>query len=169
MMAAFIRQYYERHPFIPDELLVSIDPADAELTAILIDLTVLNLFDEYWGLVSIESFTISALAAILLQVLLQATLALEHRVALFFKSKSGGVAKFLRFFCAWLILFGSKFVMLGAIDLAFGDEVAFTGPGHGVLAFIVVIVVMLAAEELAVRIYRRLAHDAPSVDEKGAM
>ena len=33
MMAAFIRQYYERHPFIPDELLVSIDAADAELTA----------------------------------------------------------------------------------------------------------------------------------------
>ena len=33
MMTAFIRQYYERHPFIPDELLVSIDPADAELTA----------------------------------------------------------------------------------------------------------------------------------------
>ncbi|MGD9322651.1 MAG: excinuclease ABC subunit UvrC [Desulfobacterales bacterium] len=33
MMSAFIRQYYERHPFIPDELLVSIDPADAELTA----------------------------------------------------------------------------------------------------------------------------------------
>ena len=33
MMAAFIRQYYERHPFIPDELLVSIDLADAELTA----------------------------------------------------------------------------------------------------------------------------------------
>ena len=33
MVAAFIRQYYERHPFIPDELLVSIDPADAELTA----------------------------------------------------------------------------------------------------------------------------------------
>ena len=33
IIAAFIRQYYERHPFIPDELLVSIDPADAELTA----------------------------------------------------------------------------------------------------------------------------------------
>ena len=33
MMTAFIRQYYERHPFIPDELLVSIDAADAELTA----------------------------------------------------------------------------------------------------------------------------------------
>ena len=128
------------------------------LTAILIDLTVLNLFDEYWGLVSIESFTISALAAILLQVLLQATLALEHRVALFFKSKSGGVAKFLRFFCAWLILFGSKFVMLGAIDFAFGDDVLFAGPAHGVVSFIVVVMVMLAAEEITVRIYRRLGN-----------
>ncbi len=32
MIAAFIRQYYERHAFIPDELLVSSDPADADLT-----------------------------------------------------------------------------------------------------------------------------------------
>jgi excinuclease ABC subunit C len=31
MLAAFIRQYYERHFFIPDELLVSIDTADVEL------------------------------------------------------------------------------------------------------------------------------------------
>jgi hypothetical protein len=130
------------------------------LTATLIDLTVLNLFDEYWALVSVESFTVSVLAAILLQVLLKATLALEHRVARYFKSKSGGVATFLRLFCAWLILFGSKFVMLGAIDFAFGDEVAFAGPAHGVVAFIAVVAVMLAAEELAVRIYRRLAERA---------
>lgn len=33
MMAAFIRQYSERHPSAVDELLVSIDPADAELIA----------------------------------------------------------------------------------------------------------------------------------------
>ena len=33
MMAAFIRQFYERHPSVPRELLVSVDPADAELTA----------------------------------------------------------------------------------------------------------------------------------------
>jgi hypothetical protein len=130
------------------------------LMAILIDLTVLNLVDEYWGLVTIGSFTVSALAAVLLQVLLQATLALEHRVAAFFKSKSGGLAKFMRFFSAWLILFGSKFVMLGVLDLAFGDDMLFTGPLHGVVSFIVVIVAMLAAEELAVRIYRRLGNPA---------
>ncbi len=129
------------------------------LTAILIDLTVLNLFDEYWQLVTVESFTISALVAVLLQALLRATLALEHRVGLYFNSRSGGVARFLRFFCAWLILFVSKFVILGAIDFAFGDEVRFDGPAHGVVAFIAVVTAMLAAEELAVRIYRRLGRE----------
>ena len=124
------------------------------LLATLIDLTVLNVFDEYWRLVSIGSFTTSILAAVLLQVLLKATLALEHKVAGYFSSRSGAMAKFLRFFTAWLILFGSKFVMLGAIDFAFGDDVAFTGPLHGVVAFIVVVVVMLVAEEMAVRLYR---------------
>jgi excinuclease ABC subunit C len=33
MMAAFIRQYYERHPSVPDELLVSMDLEDGELIA----------------------------------------------------------------------------------------------------------------------------------------
>ena len=127
------------------------------LTAILIDLTVLNLFDEYWKHVAIDSFTVSILAAVLLQLLLKMTLALEHRVAVYFDAKSGGFARFMRYLSAWLILFGSKFVMLGAIDLAFGDEVLFSGPLHGVVAFIVVVVAMLAAEELTVRLTRRLA------------
>jgi len=130
------------------------------LVAVLIDLAVLNLFDEFWELVTVEPFSVSVLAAILLQVLLKATLVLEHRVAGYFNKKSGGFARFMRFFTAWLILFGSKFVMLGAIDFAFGDDVLFTGPLHGVVAFIVVVMVMLAAEEVAVRIYRRLGKNA---------
>ena len=130
------------------------------LVAVLIDLTVLNLFDEFWELVTIGPFSVSVLAAILLQVLLKATLVLEHKVAGCFNAKSGGFARFMRFFTAWLILFGSKFVMLGAIDFAFGDDVLFMGPLHGVIAFIVVVMVMLAAEEVALRIYRRLGKNA---------
>jgi hypothetical protein len=130
------------------------------LVAILIDLTVLNLFDEFWELVTVAPFSVSVLAAILLQVLLKATLVLEHKVAGYFNAKSGGFARFMRFFTAWLILFGSKFVMLGAIDFAFGDDVLFMGPLHGVIAFIVVVMVMLAAEEVALRIYRRLGKNA---------
>lgn len=126
-------------------------------TAILIDLVVLNLFVEYWDKVVIDSFTISLLAAVLLQVLLKLTLVLEHKVADFFKARSGAMAKFMRYFTAWLILFLSKFVILEAIDLAFGDEVQFLGAFHGIVAFIAVVMVMLAAEEAIVRFYRRLA------------
>jgi hypothetical protein len=124
------------------------------LLATLVDLTVLNLFDEYWDRVTIDSFSISILAAVLLQVLLKATIALEHRVAARFDAHQGAMARVLRFFTAWLILFGSKFVMLGAINLAFGDAVRFSGALHGAVAFIVVVITMLVAEELMVRLYR---------------
>lgn len=125
-------------------------------TAVLVDLVVLNLFVEYWSSVTIDSFTVSLFVAVVLQVLLKATLALEHRLADYFKSKQGGFAKFMRFFSAWLVLFGSKFIILGAIDLLFGDSVVFAGPLHGLIALIVVLFAMLAAEEFVERIYRRL-------------
>ena len=126
-------------------------------TAILIDLVVLNLFVEYSKHVTIDSFTISLLAALLLQVLLKLTIAVEHQVAAYFDAKQGGFARFMRFFSAWAVLFGSKFVILEAIDLAFGETVAFTGPIHGLVVLIVVLVTMILAEEIIVRIYRRLA------------
>jgi hypothetical protein len=126
------------------------------LLAVLIDLLVLNLFVEHWQHVVVDSFSVSLLVAILLQILLRLTLAVEGRVATVFAGRSGGAWKAARYFSAWLVLFGSKFLMLGAVDLLFGDAVAFSGPLHGVVAFIAVVVVMLLAEELAVRIYRRL-------------
>ena len=125
-------------------------------TAILIDLVVLNLFVEYSEKVAIDSFTTSLLAAVLLQVLLKLTIGVEHRVAAFFKARPGGLMTFLRYFSAWLVLFGSKFVILEAISLAFGDQVRFDGMFHGIVTLIVVIVAMLIAEEAIVRLYRKL-------------
>jgi hypothetical protein len=126
-------------------------------TAILIDLLVLNLFVEYSNNVTIDSFTMSLFAALVLQILLKLTLAVEHRVAVYFKEKEpSGLNTFLRFFFAWLVLFGSKFVILEALSLLFGDNVRFDGIFHGLLTLIVVVVVMLVAEEIIVRIYRRL-------------
>jgi hypothetical protein len=130
------------------------------LLAILIDLVVLNLFDEYSANVEIESFTTLLFAAILLQILLKLTLNLEHRVAGYFKTKPGRQWKVARFFAAWLILFGSKFVILEAIDMAFGDSVKFYGMLNGVLTLIVVLIVMVLAEEVVARIYRKLAAPA---------
>jgi len=125
-------------------------------TAVLVDLAVLNLFDEYWHLVQIESFTISLFTAVVLQVLLQATLVVEHRIADYFKAQSGTAAKVKRIFASWFVLFASKFVILEAINLAFGDEVVFAGPAHGVVAFIAVVVVMVVAEQVVIRVYRAL-------------
>lgn len=126
-------------------------------TAILIDLVVLNLFEEYWHMVTIDSFTISLLAAVLLQVLLKLTIAVEHRVGAFFKGRPGKFMIFLRFFFAWLVLFGSKFVILEALSMAFGKSVSFSGPLHGLVALIAVVMTMLVAEEVVVRLVRRLA------------
>jgi hypothetical protein len=126
-------------------------------TGVLIDLVVLCLFDEYSDKVWVSSFTIALLAAVLLQILLKVTIAIEHRVASYFNSKSGGFMKFMRFFCAWLVLFGSKFVILEALSFAFGENVKFEGVLHGIVWLIIVVVVMLLAEELMVRIYRKLA------------
>ena len=124
--------------------------------AVLVDLTVLNLFDEHWDLVSIESFTISLATAVLLQVLLKLTIAAEHRIASHFKRKPGTAPKVYRALSTWLILAGSKFVMLEAVDLVFGDRVEFLGPFHGLVAFVCVIIALILAEVLIGKIYRAL-------------
>ena len=123
----------------------------------LVDLVVLGLFDQYSDKVYVASFSTMVLASIVLQFLLKGTIAVEHWVASHFKGKAGGWWKALRFFCAWLVLFGSKFVILEALDIAFGDSVNFEGVFHGIVWLIIVVVTMVIVEELVVRFYRKLA------------
>ena len=125
-------------------------------TATLVNLVVLGLFAEYWEYVSVSSFTVSLFAAVLLQILLKATIAVEHRVAAYFSARPGGFARFMRYFCAYLVLFGSKFVILEVLSFAFGDNLRFGGPFHGLVSLIVVVVVMLLVEAAIVMFYRRL-------------
>jgi hypothetical protein len=126
-------------------------------TGVLIDLTLLNLFAEYWSDVKVSSFTVSLLAAILLQLLLKLTIWVEHHVAGYFNARTGGFMKFMRYFGAWLVLFGSKFVILEALSIVFQGRVHFEGPFHGIIALIVVAIAMVVVEEVIVRIYRALA------------
>lgn len=124
---------------------------------VLIDLVVLNLFNQYWDLVFIETFSISLMAALLLQILLQVTIVVEHRIASFFKGRPGTRSKILRGLSTWGILFGSKLVILEAINIFFGDSVLFSGPIHGLVAFIIVVIAIIIAEQLFLWIYRKLA------------
>ena len=127
--------------------------------AILIDLTVLNLFNQYWDYVVIENFTISLFAAILLQALLQVTILVEHKVSERFKGREGLKPKIQRGLATWGILFGSKFAILEAIDFTFGDSVQFLGPVHGLAAFFGVIIAIIVAEQLIAAIHRRLGSE----------
>jgi len=123
-----------------------------------VDLVVLLLFAQYWEHVHVSSFTVALLAAVLLQILLKLTIVAEHKVAAFFNARPGGFNKFMRYFGAWVVLFGSKFVILEAVALAFGDRLRFGGWFHGIVALIVVVVVMLTAEAAIVWFYRRLGN-----------
>jgi hypothetical protein len=126
-------------------------------TGFLIDLVVLNLFAEYSSNVNVDTFTTSLWAALVLQLLLKVTIIFEHKVLDWFKAKTGALMTFLKYFCAWLILFGSKFVILEALAQMFGDKVQFLGIWHGIVTLVVVVIVMLLAEEIMVRIFRKLA------------
>ena len=123
----------------------------------LVDLVVLSLFAEYSSKVYVDTFTTALLASVVLQFLLKLTIIFEHRVLARFKGKTGTGWTVLKYFCAWLILFGSKFVILEALSFAFGKDVRFEGALHGLLWLIGAAVTMVVAEELVVRLFRRLA------------
>jgi hypothetical protein len=148
------------HDFLPAEATL---PSDRQrlfllfFTGTLIDLVVLGLFAEYSDKVYVDSFTTTLLAAIALQVLLKATIWCEHRVLARFKGKAGAAWTAAKFFVAWLILFGSKFVILEALSLLFEKDLHFEGIWHGIIWLIIVVVTMLLVEQVVARLYRRLA------------
>ena len=127
------------------------------ILAVLVDLTVLGLFNEFWESVVIATFSVALAASLLLQILLKITFKLEHRVANYFNNKPGKGSKVMKFFSIWAILFFSKILILEAINVAFGDQVLFLGPYHGIVAFVVVIITILIAEGVISKFYKMLA------------
>lgn len=148
------------HDLLPAEATL---PSDRQrlfvlfFTGTLVDLVILGLFAEFSSNVRVDSFSTALLAAVVLQILLKLTIVVEHRVLARFKGKEGTGWKALKFFVAWLILFGSKFVILEALTTVFGDRVSFEGMWHGILWLIAAAVTMVIVEELIVRFYRKLA------------
>ena len=126
------------------------------LIGILLNLTVIGLIDEYWQYLSIESFSVVIQVAILLQIFLKSTMKLESKISKFFQRKKSNLMKFLKGFFVWLLLVSSKFIMLGIIDLIFGNEIIFNGPFNGMLAFVIVVIAMLMAEQTVVWTYNHL-------------
>ena len=123
----------------------------------LIDLVVLLLFAEYSGHVYVASFSIALLAAVVMQALLKLAIILEERVLGRFEGKTGAYWKTAKFTVAWVVLLGSKFAILYALAFIFGRNLRFEGIIEGALWLIAVALTMIAAEQLAGRLYRSLA------------
>lgn len=113
---------------------------------VLIYVVVLNLFVEYLPAVIIESFTISILTAVLLKILLDFVMGIEHHVHSFFEQKEGAIYRVLGTVSLFTILFLGKLFILEVVNLVFGDQVEL---GH----FIEVVALVLA-----LMITRRLFH-----------
>lgn len=122
------------------------------VTDVLIDIVVLNFFVEYVDTVVIDSFSISVLAALLMKLMIDAVKGLEHRVAGYFRTKEGRASRILGLVSVFSILFLSKFVILEAVNLVFGDHVEL---GHFV-EVAAIIVTMLLVRGVLQAVYRRL-------------
>ena len=117
---------------------------------VLVNVVVLNLFVEFADDVVIDSFWISVLTAVLLTAMIGILSKFEAGIHhYFFETHSWPFAGVT---AIWLVLFGSKFLMLEVVDIVFGDHVSL---GH-LLEVILIVVAMMAAGQLMQTIYDRL-------------
>lgn len=133
----------------------SVDPRIAAgVVDVFVYVVVLNLFIEYLPQVVSETFTLSLLTAILLKGVLEVVVAAKNRVKARFRSAATPWGKVLAAVMLWLVLFGSKFVVLEAVRLVFG-----TGVSLGGFFSVTLLILVLMVARAAVR---RLLHVLPS-------
>ena len=106
-------------------------PVEPGVAAGIIDVfvyvVVLSVFVEYVPRVISETFTLSLFAAVLLKGVLEVVLVAKKRVVGRFRQASGPGGKVAAAVMVWAVLFGSKFLVLEAVNLVFGDRVSLGG------------------------------------------
>lgn len=87
---------------------------------------VLGFFNDYTNIFSASSYSTTFGVAVVMQLLTYATFVAKDRIVRRLKQK-GSTSKIAVAFSVWLLMFLSKFVFLGAIDLIFAQEVEISG------------------------------------------
>jgi hypothetical protein len=100
-----------------------------------------------WNWVSVDGVFMALVSAIIMAVVLKSSVAFEKFAAVFCLKQST-LPKIKRFFSSWFILIGSKVVAMGAIVLLFDEQVQFSGPAGGVVAFYITIISIVILESL---------------------
>lgn len=118
----------------------------AAVVDVFVYVVVLNLFVEYLPQVLSETFTLSLLTAVLLKGVLEVVVAAKNRVKTRFREASTPIGKVVAAVMLWVVLFGSKFLVLEAVDLVFGDRVSLGG-----FFSVTLLILALLLSRLAVR------------------
>jgi hypothetical protein len=120
----------------------------AGVVDVFVYVVVLNLFAEYFPNVISETFTLSLLAALLLKVVLEVVLLVKDRVKQRFRQATTPLGKVVAAISLWLVLVGSKFAVLEAIDVVFGNRVSLGGFFQVTLLILALLVSRLAVRRL---------------------
>ena len=115
----------------------------AAIVDVFVYVVVLNLFVEYLPQVISETFTLSLLTAVLLKGVLEIVVAAKNRVKARFRQAATPIGKVVAAVLLWVVLFGSKFLVLEVVALVFGDRVSLGG-FFSVTALILVLLVSRA-------------------------
>ena len=135
------------------------DRLEPRLAAAIVDVfayvVVLNLFVEYLPRVISETFTLSLLTAVLLKGVLEVVVAAKDWVKARFREASTPAGKVVAAFMLWVVLFGSKFLVLEAVGLVFRDRVSLGGFFSVTLLILALLLSRAAVRGLLVRPYHR--------------
>ena len=119
----------------------------------LIYVVVLGFFRDYTDIVYAKSFSTMFLAAVVLEILTYLAFLLKKHIVAWLKPKSGAIYRVLLFFAVWFVMFVSKFVFIGVLDLLFSDYIYV----HGFFGILFVVLTVTILHKLANFTFQKLA------------
>ena len=119
----------------------------------LIFVVVLGFFADYTDIVWAQSFSTIFMASFVLQILTSLVFVLKERIVKWLRSKKGAGYTALMVFCVWLLMFFSKFVFIGVLDLLFGSYVYVSG----FFGILIVVASVTALVSLADYVFTKLS------------
>ncbi|HWM73084.1 MAG TPA: hypothetical protein VNQ53_05055 [Nocardioides sp.] len=118
----------------------------SDVVDLFVYVVVLNLAIEYVPSVISEGFTLSLLTAALLKVALELVIMIKNKILTRLRAATTRRTKVVAALSLWVVAVGSKLVVLGLVDVVFGDSVSLGG-----FISVTLLVLALLASRSAVR------------------
>ena len=143
----------------PDQDEDAAEGLEPQLAAAVVDVfvyvVVLNLFVEYLPQVLSETFTLSLLTAVLLKGVLEVVVAAKNWAKARFRQAATPIGKMVAAVLLWVVLFGSKFLVLEAVALVFDARVSLGGFFSVTLLILALLLSRAAVRRLLQRPHQR--------------